>query len=201
MKVLLEAIEAAERGGFENVEGFLLVGDQFNQVAAAAIERVHEQAHAGRVAGLGRGGVLFQHAAKAVFVTCLQAFESEFGVLHECFSGYLALLTNYMFWFTHVKINVSHANVPMLSWSYATFERAISAGGGGPFALGGDSSSAACSPAGCHCPPGAGAVVGAFCAGVRRSDGTGATGGCRAGEGSDDEPHCGGVEALRTGQD
>src|SRR6266404_2826850 len=84
-KALLEAIETAERGRFENIERLLLACDQFRQVAASPIDGMHEQADAGRVAGLGEGGVLFEKPPEPVRIACLQEFETMPGVCHGCF--------------------------------------------------------------------------------------------------------------------
>ena len=63
---MFEGIKAAQRGGFENVEDFLLAGDQFRQVAVTAIDGMHEQTHAVRVTRAGGSGVLLQKTAEAL---------------------------------------------------------------------------------------------------------------------------------------
>ena len=43
---------------------------------------MHEQAHAGRVAGFGGGGILFQKLPESVGIGRLQEFETTLGVFH-----------------------------------------------------------------------------------------------------------------------
>src|SRR5260370_28795393 len=57
------------------------------------------------------------------------------------------------------------------------------------------------SQAGHSCPPWSGASVGTFRSGVWRPEGARATGRRRTGEGSDHEPHRGGVGAFPSGGD
>ncbi len=46
---------------------------------------MHEQADAGRVDGLGSGGILFQKSTEAVRIACLQEFETALGDFHGYF--------------------------------------------------------------------------------------------------------------------
>jgi hypothetical protein len=83
---LLQALDTAERSGFENIEHLFLARDQIRQVAAAAINGRHEQADTVRIVSLGRGGVLFEKSPEPVGIACLQElktmFENTLGDLH-----------------------------------------------------------------------------------------------------------------------
>ena len=79
----LQALDTAKRSGFENIKRLFPVGDQFRQVAAAAIEGMHEQADAIRAVSLRSSGILFQKSPKAVGIACLHEFEGAMEVCHE----------------------------------------------------------------------------------------------------------------------
>ena len=83
----VKTIETTQRGRFENVERLFLARYQFGQVAAAAIEGMHEKAHAGCVACFGSGWVLVQKLPEAVGVAGLQEFQATFKIAARAFHG------------------------------------------------------------------------------------------------------------------
>src|ERR1700678_664084 len=72
----LEQIGTAERSGLENIQRLFLARNQFGQVAAATIERVHEQAHVSGVARFRGSGILFQKSPEAFPVACPEKFKT-----------------------------------------------------------------------------------------------------------------------------
>src|SRR5271166_5508252 len=81
---LRQALNPAQRARFKNVERLLFARDQIRKVAAAAIDAMHEQAHAIRVSRLGSSGVLFQESPEPVGIARLQEFEGALEICHEC---------------------------------------------------------------------------------------------------------------------